>query len=222
MKSTLRLKLILVAILGSCLASGLATAGFLLGTTGEGQNVWNNQLSIPNQNTSYSFEISGTALATWYWDNANGIAFEEHAWTANQGGVISLESMKFQFSQPITSFQFTTPLMESQGIFLSNNNSLHWDMSADNGATWTSLWSYTGVDENYQTFTPQTLSAIPLATPTNQIRLKYYTTAPTFCAATRFTGANGGSMTVTTAIPEPAMASLLALAGLAGLARRRR
>jgi MprA protease rhombosortase-interaction domain-containing protein len=219
MKSTL--KLILVAIMGSCLVSGLANAGWLPGLGSlEGQNTWNNVLTTPTPGSNYSFDISGTSLATWYWDNANGIAFEEHAWVANSGGVISLESMKFQFSQPITSFQFTTPLMEAQGIF--TGNSLHWDMSADNGDTWTSLWSYTGVDENYQTFTPQTLSAIPLATPTNQIRLKYYTTAATYCAATRFTGANGGSMTVTTAIPEPAMASLLALAGLAGLARRRR
>ncbi|MFA5204376.1 MAG: PEP-CTERM sorting domain-containing protein [Lentisphaeria bacterium] len=208
-------KSLLIATMGSCLVSGSANAAWAW----ENQTSWNNSLATPAQSTNYTFEITGTARTTWYWDDAAGIQFETDGWKDINSGIVKKERMKFQFSQPITSFQFTTPTMTTHGIY--TGNALHWDMSTDNGATWTSLWSYTGTDNSYHTFNPQTLSAVQLATPTTQIILHYYQDVASYCAAVHFTGANGGSMTVTT-IPEPAAASLLALAGLAGLARRRR
>jgi len=213
MNSTI--KLFLVAIMVSCLVSGLANAGWAW----ENQTTWNNSLATPAQSTSYTFEITGTAQTTWYWDGANGISFSDHSWSDINGGDIKSESMKFQFTQPISSFTFTTPYMRNQGIF--TGNSLHWDMSVGDTNVWTSLWSYTGVNSNYQTFNPTPVTTVNFATPVTQIRLKYYETTGGYCQYVGFTGAEGGSFTVTT-IPEPAAVSLLALAGLAGLARRRR
>lgn len=215
MNSTI--KLILVAIMGSCLVSGSANAGWAW----EDQTTWNNSLATPAQSTSYTFEITGTARTTWYWDDAAGIAFDPNGWHDINSGIVKNERMKFQFSQAITAFQFTTPYMANQSI--QTGNALHWDMSTDNGTTWTSLWSYVGSASSptYSSFDPETMPVVQLATPTTQIILRYYQDVASFCGGVSFTGANGGSMTVTT-IPEPAAASLLALAGLAGLARRRR
>jgi MYXO-CTERM domain-containing protein len=223
MNSTI--KFILVAIMGSCLVSGSANAGWLPGGgSWEGLNVWNNTLVTPNPSTTYTFDITGPALTTWYWDGANGISFSDHSWSDINGGDIKSESMKFQFTQPISSFTFTTPYMQNQAIH--TGNSLHWDMSVGDTNVWTSLWSYIGTASSpeYSTFAPETVATVNFATPVTQIRLKYYETTGGYCGYVGFTGAEGGSMAVTTAdpIPEPAAASLLALAGLAGLARRRR
>ena len=196
MNSTI--KLILVAIIGSCLVSGSANAGWLPGTgSWEDPNVWNNTLATPNLGTSYNFEITGTARTTWYWDGANGISFSDHSWSDISGSDRKYETMKFQFSQPVTSFTFTTPKMIDQLIEVYNSNSLVWDLSADNGGTWTTLWNYTATDNSvYRTFSPETVPTVTFSTPTNQIRLRYYETAPGFCGGVSFTGVDGGSMAV--------------------------
>jgi len=127
---------------------------FSAGWEYEGYTYWNNVLTTDDIGV-YEFDIGNTDY-TWYWTNAYTIGFDEDPDNEMRfydinGGYSKLFIAKFEFTRPITTFQFVTPQMVNH--IIDTNSSVRWDYSLD-GTNWTTLWRYEGVNNNVLNFGP--------------------------------------------------------------------
>jgi hypothetical protein len=196
----------------------ISSAAMASGWAWEGAADWNNDLATPAAGTTYSFDI-GNAASTWYWSNAGNIQFDNGGGTAMRwydinGGSPKLFTMKFEFSQAITSFQFTTP---SVGVTMQP---LTWSAGAD-GAALTSIWTKPGTTA-WTSYGPEAATTLTFDPADNVTRIwLQFTSGPGYCSQMTFydSADDGGVITVTT-VPEPMTLALLATGALAMLRRR--
>ena len=174
---------------------------------------WNNQMATPALNTAYEFHPGWNLdTETWYWHNASMIGFNSTGWVDINGGSAKLFAMKFEFSQPLASFQFTTPQMN---VHIS---AIDWIYSTD-GTNWTNIW-HRDVPPTHTSYPPEAtpLQNFTVAENVTQIWIRY-DTSPAYSANV----VTDGNMKVNvTTVPEPATMLILAVGAVGALARRRR
>lgn len=196
----------------------ISSAAMASGWAWEGPSDWNNDLATPAADTTYSFDI-GNAASTWYWSNAQNIQFDNGGGTAMRwydinGGSPKYFVMKFEFSQAITSFQFTTP---SVGVTMQP---LTWSAGAD-GDTLTTIWS-TPATTAWTSYGPEAATTLTFDPADSVTRVWIeFSSGPGYCSQMTFYDSisDGGVITVTT-VPEPMTLAMLAMGGL-GMLRRR-
>ncbi|OHB58781.1 MAG: hypothetical protein A2Y12_00060 [Planctomycetes bacterium GWF2_42_9] len=148
----LRNKWTIITVLFCCI--GIVPNVIAAGWAWESTSSWNNVLTT-DYIGSYEFDI-GNTNRTWYWDGGWAITLVSNPTNQmyfydSDGSQCKTFQLKFQFTRPITSFQFVTP--QKYNNIIDTNSTLYWSYSTD-GTNWTTLWQYTGVNTNGLGFAP--------------------------------------------------------------------